>query len=283
MIVFIISGVIGLFISLFLEIVVFSKGNEESKGSKKALKKISRIVFVWIVSTLFPLLAYNSVETLQILKKINVSENYFDARKKINCKDDIIAKEIFNIGWRDINENLINIGEKNKIYIGRKHISDIWKILLENATPGSDILATNCVVPADWKFDKTKNLGILTQEETIKRGITIKRILIVDSENSYQSNGQQEIFETLKKSLDTNYYKSSIKTLQEIQKGTFNNKFEIDKYLDVGIVKVSKRMEILFISDLAPDYTINGAWITTDSSEIKKVKKFYNEFWKELK
>lgn len=270
--------VIPLIINLFYEAYRFFIKLKKEKW----YEILFRSIVVFFAFFLLSKFSFNLYENTEILKRYENSELYYNAKNEIDNKTNFAEKQIFNIGLKSIDELLDGVKSKDRIYIERKDIGEVWRILFNNAMSGSEVLATNCVVPTDWKFDKTNKLGIGTQRNAISRGISIKRLLIRDDSNEIQGTGQKEIYTTLKSELDSNYYKSNIISLSQLTSNTFNSS-EIIKYIDIGLVKLNGNKEILFITDLTSDYTIKGAWITTNQNEIAKVKKIYTELWKELK
>ncbi len=264
-----------LILAMFFEFLYFGKG-------VILRKRLSRIVLIWFLTTLFPYLAYNIYHTNKLLSQINSSATYSKAKKVIANKSNTCEREIFEIGWESIEDYLYKLTSEDKVYIQRKYIGDVWNKLLNNAISGSEILATNCVMPNDWKFNFDTVLGIKTQKNTISRGVFIKRILITDKNINGHRKGQEEIFNILKAELNSDFYKSSIISIEQLKTNHFDPN-EIEKYKDIAIIKIDKTRELLFITDLHKDYTIKGAWVSTNKDEIEKVRQFYVKLWGELK
>lgn len=268
-------GSIALVISVAIEIVYFKK------GQPTLLKIIFRTFIIWLVTTLIPFLALNAWRTNNILNKIYASEKYNDAKNIIEGKTSSYEKDLFKIGWKEINSRLDGIVNDDMIYIDRKDIKKIWKEIFSKTQSGYEVWATNCVIPSEWRnFDMVKELVIDTQKEAIKRKIKIRRVHLIDYSEKNHVDGQLYIDSVLTHQLDSNYYESKIMSIKRFN-SAINNKYDL-RFKDIGISNVGSEDEILFITDISDNYSINGAWITTDKTKIEEAKKFYMELWNGL-
>lgn len=272
----IIIGLITLLVSILMEFLFLKKEDQ------KLIISIFRVIPIWFIITLLTILAFNTKENLLILQKIDSSQKYYNAKNIIENKADLFEKEIFKLGWDEINLRLDKINYDDEIFIDRKNVKEIWRMMFDKTESGSEIWATNCVIPSEWgNFTTSKELGIPTQKAAIKRRIKIKRVNLFDFEDKNHRADQFYIDSVLTRNLDSNFYESRATSLKRVE-NYIENQYD-KRFTDMGICNIGTSNEILFMTVTLKNYNIDGAWVTTNKNKIKNAKKFYRELWEELK
>jgi len=268
------SAIISLLIGVIFGVIDNTKKNEQTPFSKtfhiaeKSL--IYGILGLALTTTISIIVSMGKVDdTLTLLdKSLKESDKYYKARESINHIESQTMQKLFDDGLTIITKQLDDISLK-KLYVPRERIWKVWGSLISNAQ--KEILATNL---EDWKHASQDKTGLILQQNAIKNGVSIKRILIYNEEGEEQINGLYnfanmqisagvQVKFILRKELETNFsVQDDLRDLQEI--------------LDIVITD----KQSILLSEVEPTTnTMRWSYLIYEKEKIESGIRFWERAW----
>lgn len=88
-------------------------------------------------------------------------------------------RQIFEESLSDLSNRLTLIAS-GEMLVPRDEVFNVWRRAYELTPRGSTLSATNLVSESDWRFFGPEGGGRRVQQDAIMRGVTVRRIMLVD-------------------------------------------------------------------------------------------------------
>lgn len=184
------GALIGIILGSLIGYIVPEFIATEKSGQTKA-QKIGSKVMAAIIGAIIGHIAVLSVQTQTLLgdirKTITNPTPYKEASDWI-AKQDGATHDLFQGKLEELRTRLLIIAN-GEILVPRDEVFNVWIRGFELMKSGDAVYATNIVSEGDWKFFGPEGGGRKTQENAIKKGVTVRRIMLSDPNDVVHRQG----------------------------------------------------------------------------------------------
>ncbi|MCX7759353.1 MAG: hypothetical protein N2169_07105 [bacterium] len=271
------SSVVGIAIGAITGLAVselFTRDKMEQ--TKTAI--VFRKVVIAIVGATIGHIAVLSVQLQFLLNDVKYTMSHptpYDEAEDWISKQYGATRELFQEKLEELRTRLLII-TKGEILVSRDEVFNVWIRGFELMKPGDIVYATNIVSEGDWKYFGPEGGGRKTQEDAIKRGVTIQRIMLYDPNDLSHRNGlirlaslHAEVGVQVKE-LDINW----------LETPTYQGWLQLLGTSDIVLFGDS----FLLLTYIHPKTkSILRSEVTTNKEKINAAKAFYQRIWKDAK
>lgn len=226
------------------------------------------------ISYVFAILILNSyiiqTDINALNHKAEIRNNPYENAKNYIFTQSDDDKDFYNLKMGAVDDVLSNIASGD-IIITREEIFQFWEKGFQKTLKGEDVLATNLVTKKDWDYFGPNGDGNRVQNEAIKKGVTIKRVMLMGK----NIDNNKDLLELGKYQIANNVQVKKIDMSRFDEPRIQNDLNEIGNTKDF-VVFGNKYLLVTFVDE---DFKIKRAIFSTNSKKVKSAIAIYNWIW----
>lgn len=159
--------------------------------AEKRRRPVFRRLAAAIVGAVTGHIIVQTIQLALLLQRVDVVLNKtspFEQASRSIARQTAWPRQLYEESLRDLSYRLTLIGA-GEMLVPREEVFNVWRRAYELAPRGVTISATNLVSEADWGFFGPEGGGRQIQQDAIRRGVVVRRIMLLDPEDPQHREG----------------------------------------------------------------------------------------------